>query len=430
MKTWKVDKLGSLCADENCFIQTGPFGAQLHESDYSDEGVPVVMPMNIVGGKLSENGIARVNENHVSRLARYKTKKGDILFGRRGDIGRQALVTQKEKGWLCGTGCLLIRPSRKLVDSYFLNNYFKQPSVIDYVSNQAIGATMPNLNTGILKNLPILLPPLPIQRKIAAVLSAYDDLIENNTRRITILEKMAEELYREWFVRLRFPEHERTKIVKGVPVGWELRKIGSVVSTQYGYTASADMEIEGPKFLRITDIVPGVISWESVPNCKIEQKDEEKYTLHEGDIVVARTGATVGYAKRINKLHPKSIFASYLVRLIPRDNKYGIYLGLSVERNSFKDFINMFVTGAAQPQANANTMSLFPLFYPAAKTIATFNRKVESILDLKERLYVQSSLLTKTRDRLLSRLMSGKIDLERLDIHFPPSMREEEMIHA
>lgn len=287
------------------------------------------------------------------------------------------------------------------------------------------GAGVPTLNQNHLHKLKIRIPPLQSQKKIAAILSAYDDLIENNKRRVALLEKIAEETYREWFVRFRFPGHEKVKFVKGVPEGWEVKKLGELARTQYGYTASAEMEEQGPKFLRITDIVPAAIDWELVPHCKIEEGDEEKYLLHEGDIVVARTGATVGYAKRINKRHPKAVFASYLVRLIPKRKSDAIFLGLSIERNTFKDFIWMFVTGAAQPQANATTMALFLVLYPPESVLNEFSRIAEPILDEKERLLNQVSALSRARDFLLPRLISGKLSVENLDIQFPPGMTEE-----
>jgi type I restriction enzyme S subunit len=294
----------------------------------------------------------------------------------------------------------------------------------DQVKASSNGATVKHTSPGRIYHCRLFLPPLPTQRRIAASLSAYDELI-TNTQRIALLEEMAEEIYREWFVRFRFPGHEKTKFIKGIPEGWEIRKLGQLVRTQYGFTASAEMEGEGPKFLRITDIAPTAIDWKLVPHCKIEGKNEEKYLVQEGDILVARTGATVGYAKRINKRHPKAVFASYLVRLTPNRKSDSIFLGMSVERKAFKDFIWMFVTGAAQPQANATTMTLFPVLHPPEPLLNEFNRIAEPILDQKEILLNQMAALSHAHARLLPRLISGKLSVENLDIQFPPGMAEE-----
>ena len=105
---WTETTLGTLCVEQGGSIQTGPFGSQLHASDYGPVGTPVVMPINLVDGNVSEEGIARVGDEHVSGLARHKLRSGDIVFSRRGDVTRFALVGERESGWLCGTGCLKV----------------------------------------------------------------------------------------------------------------------------------------------------------------------------------------------------------------------------------------------------------------------------------------------------------------------------------
>ena len=192
--------LGEICDEVDGIIRTGPFGSQLHKSDYRDEGLPVIMPKNIINGRIELDGIARIGKDDEFRLREHKLAKGDIVYARRGDIGRCALIRERENGWLCGTGSLRISLGNKIVSPVYLYYYLNHPYIISWIQNQAVGATMPNLNTTIVRSIPISYPPLPTQRKIAAILSAYDDLIENNTRRIQILEAMAQTLYRHWFV--------------------------------------------------------------------------------------------------------------------------------------------------------------------------------------------------------------------------------------
>ena len=202
---WKKHRLGELSLS----IQTGPFGSQLHQSDYSDTGTPVIMPKDMVNGKILTNDIARVSESHVQRLKRHKVNTGDIIYSRRGDVGRCSLITDQEKGWLCGTGCLKVDLDKTKCVPSFLFYILQRKDSVGWVENHAVGATMPNLNTGILSNLPVIIPSLGGQRRIASILSAYDNLIENNNRRIRLLEQMAENLYKEWFVRFHFPGHEK-----------------------------------------------------------------------------------------------------------------------------------------------------------------------------------------------------------------------------
>src|SRR5262249_414991 len=152
-------------------VQTGPFGSQLHESDYSDIGTPVVMPKDIVAGKINDTSIARVADSHVDRLRRHKLSKADIVYVRPGAIGRQGLVRDENVGLLCGTGSLRITLNNAAVGPEFLHRYLQLPEIIRWIEGQAIGATMPNLNTSILRRVPVTFPVLKLsQEKIVAIL--------------------------------------------------------------------------------------------------------------------------------------------------------------------------------------------------------------------------------------------------------------------
>jgi type I restriction enzyme S subunit len=233
MSDWCETTLGEVCDEAGGLIQTGPFGSQLHQSDYSEQGIPVVMPKDIVNERISSETVARISSDHANRLSRHLLSSGDIVYGRRGDIGRQALIRLEQAGWMCGTGCLRISLGESILNLLFLHYYLSQDEVVGWITNQAVGATMPNLNTGILRSVPVRYPPLPVQRRIAGILSAYDDLIENSQRRIKILEEMARRLYREWFVYFRFPGHEDCRFVDSllgeIPEGWEEKTLPECV---------------------------------------------------------------------------------------------------------------------------------------------------------------------------------------------------------
>lgn len=181
---------------------------------------------------------------------------------------------------------------------------------------------------------------------------------------------------------------------------WKKVKLGEICNSQYGYTASANTMDTGTKFLRITDIVPNQIDWTAVPYCKISDKEREKYLLHKGDIVVARTGATVGYAKYI-KNDVQSVFASYLVRFTVKEKDIdSAYIGLCVESNDFKDYINSIATGSAQPNANSQMMSSYEIPLPPLPT----QHRIASILSrydlLIENYQHQIKLLEEAAQRL------------------------------
>ena len=192
---------------------------------------------------------------------------------------------------------------------------------------------------------------------------------------------------------------------------WKKVKLGEVCDTQYGFTASTVQQDTGTQFLRITDIVPQLIDWNTVPYCQIQEKDREKYLLHKGDIVVARTGATVGYAKYIKEDVP-AVFASYLVRLLV--NSIDVdrhYVGLCVESNLFKEYIQSISNGSAQPNANAQMISSFEINLPPLSTqhrIATILSRYDSLIENYQK---QIKLLEEAAQRLYKEWF--------IDLHFP-----------
>jgi type I restriction enzyme S subunit len=185
--------------------------------------------------------------------------------------------------------------------------------------------------------------------------------------------------------------------------------IGISVIVNYGYTASASDEQIGPKFLRITDIVPSWIDWTTVPYCQIDDDKLERFRLRADDIVVARTGATVGYAKRLHKRHPESAFASYLVRFRLNENVDSLLVGTFVESDAFKAYVRSRVGGAAQPNANAQVLGAAELLIPTRGLQRQFREVVEPLVDQREILLLQNQKAREARDLLLPRLMAGDI---------------------
>ena len=146
----------------------GPFGGRLHEADYSDHGVPVVMPTNLIGFRIRTEGIAHIPEITAERLSRHRMQPwADIVYGRRGDIGSRAYLMPHQAGWFCGTGCLRIRPKAQAANGWYLFNYLGQDDVLAIIAGRAQGVTMPNLNTGVMASVPVKLPPRKLQEDFA-----------------------------------------------------------------------------------------------------------------------------------------------------------------------------------------------------------------------------------------------------------------------
>jgi type I restriction enzyme, S subunit len=180
---WEFLPLGRLCEGKTG-IQTGPFGSQLHQEDYSDEGIPVTMPKNILGLRIVETGIARIPEEIARSLSRHIMREGDIVYGRRGDIGRRAFISKRQNGWFCGTGCLRLRADRQNTAPRYLFDALGTPFTEGTIKARAQGATMPNLSAGIMQGIPVLTPPIDIQQKysskVEGIMELVDTLAESN----------------------------------------------------------------------------------------------------------------------------------------------------------------------------------------------------------------------------------------------------------
>ena len=154
----RVLPLGEVVNGRGGFIQTGPFGSQLHSFDYVDDGVPVVMPQDIADGRVDLDSVARVSESKARSLGRHRMLPGDVVFARRGDLERCAEITARERGWLCGTGCLLVRTPPGVLSADWLALVYGHDLGQRHVRANAVGSTMANLNSSILGSfeLPVL----------------------------------------------------------------------------------------------------------------------------------------------------------------------------------------------------------------------------------------------------------------------------------
>lgn len=232
--SWTTRTLGDIAIEADGEIRTGPFGSQLHKHDYVEveTATPVVMPRDMVEGRIDTSSIARIDDVTRERLSAHILRPGDIVLGRRGEIGRRAWVGDYESGWLCGTGSMRIsiRGSQEVIPRY-LYYFLELPTTVGWLQGHSVGATMSNLSAGVVQQLPVAYPSVDAQQTIVGALDAFETLIENNRRRIEILEEAARLLYREWFVDFRFPRYGDVALVDSelgpIPEGWEVTTLGA-----------------------------------------------------------------------------------------------------------------------------------------------------------------------------------------------------------
>lgn len=396
---WEKVKLGDISSN----IQTGPFGSQLHQSDYSEEGIPVVMPKDLSNGRISEESIARVDSSHVIRLSRHKIEMGDILYSRRGDVGRCAFATEREKGWLCGTGCLRVTVDTTKANPKFVFYQLQKAETVGWVEKHAVGATMLNLNTSILSNVPIAIPNLNKQNYIVEVLSAYDDLIENNQKQIKLLEEAAQRLYKEWFVDLRFPGYEHTPIVDGVPERWERMAVSKLGDYINGFAFKpSDWQATGKPIIKIKEMGSGVS--EDTPRNNGERVPE-KYIVHSGDILFAWSATLMvkiwdGESGWLNQ---------HIFKVIPSEKIQREFLLQSIQA-AIAEFSNL-TTGATMKHIQRNKLDQVYICVPTTEIMNHYSEMAEPIREKILGLSKQIDLLKQARNRLLPKLMSGEVEV-------------------
>jgi len=423
MKGWSTNTIGQLCDVGGGKVKTGPFGSQLHESDYSETGTPFVMPQDILDGRINEARVARVSEAHVDRLHKHKLSKGDIIYGRRGDIGRQALIRDENIGWLCGSGCIRITLGGSTVTPEFLHRHLQMPEIIHWVEGQAIGATMPNLNMKILRRVPVTYPlDRETQNKIVAILSAYDKSIEINKRRIALLEKMAEEIYREWFVRLRFPGYEKVKSIRGVPEGWKILPFSEIVNINPLERIDRSEEIP---FVAMEDLTLTSMFFFS----KQMRKGGSGSKFRNRDVLFPRITPSVENGKRgfVMGLSDGQVGLGSTEFIVMREKIIGAeHIYFLTCSSDFRMNAELSMVGASGRQrVHEHCFLSFLVKTPPLLVRKMFSEVVNPLFSQIHYLSSCIDRLKKSRDLLLPRLISGKLSVQNLDIQFPPGMAAE-----
>lgn len=412
MKEWRNKNLGSISIQ----IQTGPFGSQLHQSDYSDIGTPVIMPKDIVDGKISDDSIARVEEAHVNRLARHKVNEGDIIYPRRGDVRKCAYTVAEQSGWLCGTGCLRVTIDNKKAVPKYVFYHLQEEKTRGWIEKHAIGATMLNLNTSILSNIPLRIPRLDVQKKIATILSRYDSLIDNYQKQIKLLEEAAQRLYKEWFVNLRFPGHENTKIVDGVPEGWEKKKIADVtIKVTTGLNPRKNFVLGHGENYYVTIKNMGKNTFFLDEKCdKVDDeaiaKINKRSDLKKGDILFSGIG-TIGRVALIDIPTSNWNVSESVFTLRANENISKEYLYLMLLDSNMQNYCQSHSHGAAQKGIRMADLKAFSFPLASKSIIDLFTSKAEPLLNRVSKIRRQLRLLTESRDRLLPKLLSGEIEV-------------------
>jgi type I restriction enzyme, S subunit len=435
VKEWEKDRISS-----KAIITPG---YAFDSSDFMDNGIPIVKIANVKIGSvdLSDDSTQYVDEHFINSLhPKYRVRNGDILISLTGShltqpnsvVGRVGRY-RYEKTALVNQRAAKIDAIKGKSDKDFVFHLLSTFTLRKEIAMLAHGAAnQANVSHNDIEKIKVFWPPFPIQRKIAAVLSAYDDLIENNNRCIAILEEIAAQLYREWFVRLRFPGHEKVKVVKGVPDGWKVKRIGEFVSDdniETGKRPKGGAQEEGVPSIGAENVI-GIARYDYSKEKYVPEDffhNMKQGTIKNRDILFYKDGAEIGRVSLFQDAFPHKICCvnEHVFLIRTDDSAYQYFLYFNLARPAMFDYVQTINKNAAQPGINQSELKSIPIIVPPKSIITKFNGYVSPIISKLFVLSKEQNNCKQSRERLIARLMSGKIDVEKLDIHFPASMIEE-----
>lgn len=393
--------------NETASLQTGPFGTQLKASDYINQGVPVINVRNIGYGDLRPEKLEFVSERTAERLSVHVLKDSDIVFGRKGAVDRHLFVSDDQRGWVQGSDCIRLRLNKDHIDARFVSYAFLRPYHKEWMLQQCGNkATMASLNQDVIRRIVLPIPRLEEQRAIASILSAYDDLIENNRRRIALLEEAARLLYRKWFVHFRFPGHEHVKTIDGIPEGWEERTLADIAQTNRDSYRAKELP-EELSYIDISSVAQGrILSKNRMASTEAPGRARRK--VRDGDVIWSNVRPNLRAYALILEPSQTDVFSTGFTILSAMGVPF-TWLYLLVTTDRFVGYLVNHATGAGYPAVRPDDFERAPVALPPKALLNLFHKSAETKFRLISKLDKQNEELAQARDLLLPRLMSGEI---------------------
>ena len=410
--------LGDLIDAGIAELQTGPFGTMLNAKEYTQSGVPVIAVQNIDENNLNWDNLVYVSDKTAERLSKYRVFTGDIIFGRKGAVERRALIRESEHGWIQGSDCIRLRVNKD-ISSEFLSYQLGSPKIKQWILTNAHGTTMPSLNQEILRRLPLFLPPLPVQKKIAAILSSLDDKIAINTRMNKVLEETARALFHRWFVEFEFPNDEGKPYKSSggrmiasemgeIPEGWRVGTVGDVVQIFGGSTPNTKnldyWENGEHPFCTPKDL--STLSTSILLDTERHITDKGVQTISSKQLppgtLLLSSRAPVGYLA-ISAV-PISVNQGFIA-MVCNETISNVYVLQWIQENM--DEIKGRANGSTFLEISKRNFRGIPFLIPAEPVLSSYNRSVKPLYDFVENIARENVRLRTLRDELLSKLMAS-----------------------
>lgn len=385
--SWPYAPLDFVKAPTRYALVGGPFGSNLTTRDYVDDGVPVIRGSNLPDdATFRDEDFVFVSETKADDLRSNTAYPGDVIFTQRGTLGQVGVIPHDARfaRYIISQSQMKLSVDPEKANPRFVYYFFRLPATVQKIINQTSTSGVPHINLAVLKEFEIPLPDVVIQDVVVDVLSAFDDLIENNRRRIALLEQAARLLYEEWFVRFRFPGYEHTKFINGLPVGWKRPLLGVYAPLQYGKALREDLRVDGDVPVYGSSGVVGA---------------HNKAFVDEPAIIIGRKG-NVG-AVYFAEAPSWPIDTTYFIN----NENVSRFLFHALQR---VQFIN---TDVAVPGLNRDYAHSRNLTVPTGSILVQYEETVAPIFAMVKNLVRQNLQLAQSRDLLLPRLMSGEVEV-------------------
>ena len=381
---------------------------QQHE--FLDEGYCLFLNTgNVTKAGFSFDSNQFISKEKCDLLRKGKLQRHDIVYTTRGTVGNAAYYSDSipYEHVRINSGMVIIRPKEAIVCTEFLYQILKSDYYRPFFRKHCTGSAQPQLPIKNFSTIELDLPDLPVQCRIAGILSTYDDLIENNQKQIKLLEEAAQRLYKEWFIDLRFPGHENVKIVDGIPQGWERMVLSEVTSVlkrgiSPKYSDNGKYSVINQKCIR-----------SSIIDISESRRQEKEYAptlnLQDSDTVICSTGTgTLGRVGRVYGDYPNTTFDSHVTLVRAKENPNYIY---HVVKSQQEYLMGMGRGSTNQQELYRDVIERLVVLCPSQDILLKADRVLNAIHCKIKAVYLQNNLLVESRDRLLPKLMSGEIEV-------------------
>ncbi|MHC5774446.1 restriction endonuclease subunit S [Nostoc sp.] len=410
---WTLYSIDEIKADEKYSCVAGPFGSSISSKYFTETGVPIIRGNNLKNNltKFVAQDFAFVSEERAKKYLPQHVKAGDLVFTCWGTIGQVGLIPQDGPypEYIISNKQLKLRVNPDLANNLFVFYYLSSKEGVEHIRSRAIGSAVPGINLGILKSIKIALPSLSTQQSITDILSNYDRFIDNNNRRIALLEESIHLLYKEWFVRSRFPGYESVKVVDGIPEGWKFKKLeelGLLGRGKSKHRPRNEPSLYGGKF---PFIQTGEVKEASLYITNYSQTYNEKglaqSKLWDAGTLLITIAANIAETAILTF---SACFPDSIVGFIADSNQVSAeFIKYSID--TIKVRMRNVSTGAAQDNLSLEKIRIFNFLVPDKETMQLFTRITNPIFLQMKNLLITNENLRQARDLLLPRLMNGSI---------------------